>query len=40
MKIQLDTKAPESRIVAACKQNMPEIIRREMANYLNKPNTL
>ncbi|QBX32629.1 hypothetical protein Asfd1_3 [Aeromonas phage Asfd_1] len=30
----------ESRIVAACKQNMPEIIRREMANYLNKPNTL
>ena len=30
----------ESRIVAACKQNMPEIIRREMANYLNKPNAL
>lgn len=40
MKIQLDTKALESRIVAACKQNMPEIIRREMTNYLNKPNTL
>lgn len=30
----------ESRIVAVCKQNMPEIIRREMANYLSKPNTL
>lgn len=30
----------ESRIVAACKQNMPAIIRREMANYLNQPNTL
>lgn len=40
MKIQLDTKALKSRIVAACKQNMPEIIRREMTNYPNKPNTL
>ncbi|APU02496.1 hypothetical protein [Aeromonas phage SW69-9] len=30
----------ESRLVAACKQNMPEIIRREMANYLNKESQL
>lgn len=30
----------ESRIVAACKQSMPEIIRREMANYLNKESQL
>lgn len=30
----------ESRMIAMCKQSMPEIIRREMANYLNKPTDL
>lgn len=30
----------ESRIIAMCKQSMPEIIRREMANYLNKTSEL
>lgn len=30
----------ESRMIAACKQNMPEIIRRQMAEYLNKPSNL
>ncbi|UYD57602.1 hypothetical protein OFDDKENP_00226 [Aeromonas phage B614] len=30
----------ESRIVAVCKQNMPEIIRRELSNYLNKESVL